>query len=226
MKKDVIIGIILLVVLNFITSGCGAIATTATCAVGYGIDRLATPGPTTNPADKALKNAKESIIKTKGKPDNIVKIDDAGSEVWEYYNVPEKGKVKLYAFLNGALKMTGGRNIDEYGANSNNMAFLKKRYIDTVPCYANLRASLSYTPRPGDTAETVLAQLGKPDDSIPLYYENDKVVSEMLIYYESPKKFLAVNIIKGEVKGSQEFELQDEQSVKDVLISNGYNISK
>ncbi|MDD5451315.1 MAG: hypothetical protein PHT49_05415 [Desulfovibrionales bacterium] len=118
---------------------------------------------TTNPADKALKNAKESIIKTKGKPNNVVKIDDAGSEVWEYYNSPEKGKVRLYAFLNGELKNVGSRNMDEYGANSNDMVFLKKRYIDTVPCYANLRNTPSPDDTPAATLEPTPAPM-KPDN--------------------------------------------------------------
>lgn len=77
------------------------------------------------------------------------------------------------------------------------------------------------SPRSGDTYETVIAEFGKPDDRIPLYYEEGIAVSEMLIYYESPKKFLAVGITRGKVVKTQEFALQEGQGLKDALASAG-----
>jgi len=87
--------------------------------------------------------------------------------------------------------------------------------------YAEVDLGPIYTPRPGDSAENVLAELGKPDDSIPLYYEDEKIVSEMLIYYESPKKFLAVDIARGKVARTQELEIKEGQGLKDALASAG-----
>lgn len=96
----------------------------------------------------------------------------------------------------------------------------KQQFRDYFLKYANVDLG-PISPRPGDTAETVLAEFGKPDDTIPLYYEEGIVVSEMLIYHESPKKFLAVDIARGKVIRTQEFALGEGQGLKDALAAAG-----
>lgn len=97
----------------------------------------------------------------------------------------------------------------------------KRRFIhETFIQYAKVDLG-HISPRPGDTYETVIAEFGKPDDTIPLYYEEGIAVSEMLIYYESPKKFLAVGIARGKVVRTQEFALSEGQGLKDALASAG-----
>ncbi|MDP3043237.1 MAG: hypothetical protein Q8N21_02455 [bacterium] len=160
------------------------------------------------PSDKAKKNFV--------KPDRVVKIDKE-SEVYMYYDYKE-GKVDLRAFIGEQVLNSGYSELD-YKTKSDYQ--LKKEFINTFPCYAHLRGTPSYTPRPGDTYETVIAEFGDPNDRIPLYYEEGIVVSEMLIYYESPKKFLAVGIARGKVVRTQEFALKEGQGMKDALASAG-----
>lgn len=65
----------------------------AEALLSYGIDRAC------KPAHPDM----EKLQYRAGTPDNIVKIDDQGSEVWEYYHSPTPGKVIMYVFLQGKL---------------------------------------------------------------------------------------------------------------------------
>lgn len=88
-------------------------------------------------------STKDTIKKVKGRPDNVVKIDKATkSEVWEYYDIPEKGQVRYYVFYQDQIKGMGGRGIDEFGDN------LREKYIDTVPVYSEFRQNTASAPAP------------------------------------------------------------------------------
>lgn len=211
-----------LMFLNFVLIGimmmvCGCVADLAMSATKIGIgDRPVFPGLASKDTKRALYKAefkvgidtKEIIEKELGKPEFIINMGNQ-DEVLFY---KKGGMAWAFAIKNGYYQDKEGFTAESVKKPESE---LRAGLMKFFPCFQ------PYTPRPGDTAETVLAQLGKPDDSIPLYYEDDKVVSEMLIYYESPKKFLAVGIARGKVVRTQEFALKEGQGLKDALASAG-----
>lgn len=78
-----------------------------------------------------------------GIPDNIIKIDNNGSEVWEYYNNPTTGQVSMHAFVKGKLKDSGLRDMNVYlqrfGEKATDNNFLRERYIQIWPVYESFR---------------------------------------------------------------------------------------
>jgi len=74
---------------------------------------------------------KSDVLKNlNGSPNNIVKVD-SNSEVWEYYNVPNNGNVRVFAFTGEELTNSG--NV-EMGKNKTRI-----EYINFFPCYEHLR---------------------------------------------------------------------------------------
>lgn len=124
--KTTVLGVITLIVIML--SGCGTILT---AAGSYAIDQSCQPSDM------------EKLRYLAGNPDNVVKIDNKGSEVWEYYNSPVSGKVTMYAFLLGKVKGTGKRDLEQYrklfGEKSTDNAFLRQKFIDTYPVYKAFR---------------------------------------------------------------------------------------
>ncbi|MCK4554583.1 hypothetical protein KAU19_06535 [Candidatus Parcubacteria bacterium] len=78
--------------------------------------------------------SKQDILSFFKKPNNVVEIDKASmSEVWEYNNVLEKGKIKAFAFIGD--RMEGG---DSRIAGKYDQSYLREKYINLFPCYSHL----------------------------------------------------------------------------------------